>query len=192
LKSSIKSLGSTAASFSRKWFVREPVWVFSATSSFSVFNTVLKWAMNFFVKTVALTEVFIDSTTGDEQVESPQNKHTFDFTGAVLTESGVVDWVNVVESVAVENQVSLSGTSSWQVLNFPRDARVVSGQFFVVDHATVVSVGELFTDVIDTVEWFSVTSSVVVFEVAPASVLVDSVKVVAGKNVGDGSIDWGS
>ena len=43
---------------------------------------------------------------------------------------------------------------------------------------------------IDTIDRLSVTSSVVVFEVAPATVLVDSVKVILSQNVGDGSRLW--
>jgi len=129
-------------------------------------------------------------TSSNEQVKSSQNKNTFDFASAVSTESGVSDWVDSVESVTVENQVVFSGTGSWEVSYLPWDARVVSSEFFVINHATIVSISQFFTNVIDSVQWFTVTSSVVVFKVAPTSVLVDSVKVVAGENVGDGSVDW--
>merc|ERR1712048_1379119 len=50
----------------------------------------------------------------------------------------------------------------------------------------------IFTNMIDSVQWFTVTSSVVVFKVTPTSVLVDSVEVVSGENIGDGSVHWGS
>lgn len=161
----------------------------TAASPFGIFNTVDQWTTGFLVES-GLHELLVNGTSGNEQVEYFQDEDTFDFAGAVGTESGVGDWVNVVESVAVEDQVRLTGTGTWQVLHCPWDARVVTSALFVVEHATVVTVGEFFTEVIDTVDWFSVTSSVVVFEVAPATVLVDSVEVVAGQDVGDGSRLW--
>jgi hypothetical protein len=189
LKSGIKSGSTAAASFSRQWFVWEPVWVVTAASPFGIFNTVNQRTTGFLVKS-RLLELFVDCTSSDEQVEHFQNENTFDFAGTVSAESGVADWVNVVESVAVENQVRLSGTGSWQVLYLPWNARVVSGLLFVIKHATVITVGEFFTEMIDSVDRFSMTSSVVVFEVAPAAVLVDSVEVVSGEDVGDGSRLW--
>jgi len=153
--------------------------VVTAASPFSVFNTFLKRATGFLVES-GLHELLVNGTSGDEQVEYFQDEDTFDFTSAVGAESGVGDWVNVVESVAVEDQVRLTGTGTWQVLHLPWDARVVTSAFFVIKHAAIITVSEFFTEVIDTVDWFSVTSSVVVFEVAPATVLVDSVEVVTG------------
>jgi len=127
--------------------------------------------------------LFVDSTSGDEQVEYFQNEDTFDLAGTVGAESGV----DVVETVAVESQVDFSGTGTWKVLNFPRNARVVTSGFFEVKHAAIVTVSEFLAKVIDSVDWFSVTSSVVVFKVTPATVLVDSVKVITGQDIGDGS-----
>ena len=75
-------------------------------------------------------------------------------------------------------------------MNFPWNARVVARGFFVVEHAAVVAVREFLAKMIDTIDRLSVTSSVVVFEVAPATVLVDSVKVILSQNVGDGSRLW--
>jgi hypothetical protein len=186
LKSGVKGLTAAASSFSGEWFVWESVWVFTAASPFGVFNTVDQWATDFFVE-VWLHVLFVDLTTGNEQVEYFQDENTFDFAGTVGAESGVVDWVNVVESVAVKDQVRLTSSSTWKVLDFPWNARVVSGEFFKVEHAAIVTISKFFTEVINSVNWFSVTSSVVVFEVAPATVLVDSVKVIAGEDIRNGS-----
>jgi hypothetical protein len=186
LEGGVKGLSTAASSFSREWFVWESVWVFTATSSFGIFNSVNQWATGFFVKSW-LRVLFVNSTSGDEQVEYFQDEDTFDFASTVLAEVGFGDWVDSVESVAVKDQVGFSGTGTWKVLDFPWDARIVSGLFFKIEHATVITVSQFFTEVIDTVDWFSVTSSVVVFKVAPASVFVDSVKVFTGENIGDGS-----
>jgi len=186
LEGGVKSLSTAASSLSRKWFVWESVWVFTTTSSFGIFDSVNQWATGFLVKSWLLV-LFVNGTSSDEQVEDFQDEDTFDFASTVGAEVGVSDWVDSVESVAVEDQVGFSGTGSWEVLNFPWDARVVSGGFFEIEHATVITIGQFFTEVIDTVDWFSVTSSVVVFKVAPATVLVDSVEVFAGENIGDGS-----
>jgi len=153
--------------------------VVTAASPFGIFNTVDQRTTGFLIEGWLL-KLFVDGTSGDEQVEYFQDEDTFDFAGTVSAESGVVDWVNVVESVAVEDQVRFSGTGTWQVLYLPWDARVVSSGFFVIEHAAIVTVSEFLAKVIDTVDWFSVTSSVVVFEVAPATVLVDSVEVFTG------------
>lgn len=161
----------------------------TAASPFSIFNTVDQRTTGFLVEGWLL-ELFVDGTSGDEQVEYFQDEDTFDFASTVSAESGVVDWVDVVESVAVEDQVRFSGTGTWQVLYLPWDARVVSSGFFVIEHAAIVTVGEFLAKVIDTVDWFSVTSSVVVFEVAPATVLVDSVKVISGEDIRDSSRLW--
>jgi len=153
--------------------------VVTAASPLSIFNTVDQWTTGFLVES-GLLKLFINGTSSDEQVKHFQDEDTFDFAGAVGTESGVGDWVNVVESVAVEDQVRLTGTGTWQVLHLPWDARVVTSAFFIVKHAAIITVSEFFAKVIDSVDWFSVTSSVVVFEVAPATVLVDSVEVFTG------------
>jgi hypothetical protein len=160
--------------------------VFTATSSFGIFDSVNQWATGFFVKGWLLV-LFVNGTSSDEQVEYFQDEDTFDFASAVSTEVGIGDWVDSVESVAVEDQVRFSGTGTWKVLNLPWDTRVVSGGFFEIEHATVITVSQFFTEVIDTVDWFSVTSSVVIFKVAPASVFVDSVKVFTSENIGDSS-----
>jgi len=182
LEGGVKSLSTAASSFSGKWFVWESVWVITTASSFGIFNSVNQWASGFFVKGWLLV-LFVNGTSSDEQVEYFQDEDTFDFAGAVSAELGV--WI--VETVAVEDQVRFSGTGTWKVLNFPWHTRVVSGGLFEIEHATVITVSQFLTEVIDTVDWFSVTSSVVVFKVAPASVLVDSVKVFTGEDVGDGS-----
>jgi len=189
LKSGIKSGAAAATSFSGEWFVWESVGVFSAASSFSVLDTVDQWATGFLVKGW-LHVLFFDSTSSDEQVKDFQDEDTFDFAGTVSAETFVGDWVDVVESVAVEGQVGFSGTGSWKVSDFPWDATVISGGFFVIDHAAVISVREFLAKVVDAVDRLSVTSSVVVFEVTPATVLVDSVKVVVGQDVRDGSRLW--
>jgi len=160
--------------------------VFSAASSFSVLDTVDQWATGFLVKGW-LHVLFFDSTSSDEQVKDFQDEDTFDFAGTVSAETFVGDWVDVVESVAVEGQVGFSGTGSWKVSHFPWDATVISGGFFVIDHAAVISVREFLAKVVDAVDRLSVTSSVVVFEVTPATVLVDSVEVITGQDIGDGS-----
>jgi hypothetical protein len=186
LKGGIKSLSTAASSLSRQWFVWESVWVITATSSFSIFNTVNQWATGFFVKGWLLV-LFVNGTSSDEQVEYFQNEDTFDFASTVGAEVGLGDWVDSVESVAVEDQVRFSGTGTWKVLHLPWDATVVSSGFFKIEHATVITVSQFFTEVIDSVDWFSVTSSVVILKVAPATVLIDSVKVFTGENIGDGS-----
>jgi hypothetical protein len=182
LKSGIKSGVTAATSFSRKRLVWESVWVDSAARSFRIFDTVDQWATGFFVKGW-LHVLLVDSTSGDEQVEYFQNEDTFDLAGTVGAESRV----DVVKTVAVEGQVDFSGTSTWQVLDFPRNARVVTKGFFEVEHAAIVTVSKFLAKVIDSVDWLSVASSVVVLEVTPASVLVDSVEVIAGQDIGDGS-----
>jgi hypothetical protein len=186
LKGGIKGLSTAASSLSRQWFVWESVWVISATSSFGILDTVNQGATGFFVKGWLLV-LFVNGTSSDEQVEHFQDEDTFDFAGTVGAESGIINWADIVESVAVEDQVRFSGTGTWKVLHLPWDARVVSGGFFEIEHATVITVSQFLTEVIDTVDWFSVTSSVVVFKVAPATVFVDSVKVITGENIGDGS-----
>jgi hypothetical protein len=163
--------------------------VFSAASSFSVFDTVDQWATGFLVE-FWLHVLFFDSTSGDEQVEHFQDEDAFDLAGTVSAETFVGDWVDVVESVAVEGQVGFSGTGAWKVSHFPWDARVVASGCFVIDHAAVVSVRKFLAKVVDSVDRLSVASSVVVFEVTPATVLVDSVKVIFSQNVGDGSRLW--
>jgi hypothetical protein len=189
LKSGIKSSSTAAASFSRQWFIREPVWVVTTASSFSIFDTINQWTTGFLIKSW-LHELFINGTTSDKQVKHFQHKNTFDFTSTVLAESSVSNWVNVVKSVTVKNQVRLTSTSSWKVLNFPWHTTVVTSLFFVVEHATVITISKFLTEMIDTVDWFSVTSSVVVFKVAPATVFVDSVEIVTGEDVRDGSRLW--
>lgn len=158
----------------------------TAASSLSVLNTVLEWAAGLLVE-CGLAEGWIDHTSSDKQVERFQDEHALDLASTVLAESGVSDWVDVVESVAVEDQVALSGTGTWKVLDFPWYARVVSGGLLDVQHAAVVAIVQLLAKVIDTVDWLSVTSSVVVLKVAPAGVLVESVKVVLAEDVTDGS-----
>jgi hypothetical protein len=189
LKSGIKSGTTAATSFSRQWFVWEPVWVVTAASPFGIFNTVDQRTTGFFVKR-GLRVLLVNGTSSDKQVKHFQYKNTFNFADTVSAESGVGDWVNVVKSVAVKNQVRFSGTGTWQVLYFPWNARVVSSGFFVIEHAAIVTVSEFLAKVIDTVDWFSVTSSVVVFEVAPATVLVDSVKVITGEDIRDSTRLW--
>ena len=163
--------------------------MFSATSSFGVLDTVDQRATGFLIE-FWLHVLFFDSTSSDEQVEYFQDEDALDFAGTVGAEAGVSDRVDVVETVAVEDQVGLSGTGTWKVSHFPWNARVVTRGFFVVEHAAIVSVGEFLAKVIDTVDWLSMTSSVVVFEVAPATVLVYSFKVFSGEDVGDGSRLW--
>ena len=183
MKSGIKSGVTAATSFSRKRLVWESVWVDSAARSFRIFDTVDQWATGFLVKGW-LHVLLVDSTSGDEQVEYFQNEDTFDLAGTVGAESGV----DVVETVAVEGQVDFSGTGTWQVLDCPRNARVVTSGFFEVEHAAIVTVSKFLAKVIDSVDWLSVASSVVVLEVTPASVLVDSVEVIAGQDIGDDSV----
>ena len=72
----------------------------SATSPFSVLNSIDQWATSFFIKS-GLHEFVFDLASSNEQVEHFQSENTFDFTGTVSAESGV----DVVESVAVENEV---------------------------------------------------------------------------------------
>jgi len=52
-----------------------------------------------------------------------------------------------------------------------------------VEHAAVITVGKLLAKVVDSVDRLSVASPVVVLKVAPAAVLVDSVKVVSSKDI---------
>ena len=78
--------------------------MFSATSSFGVLDTVDQRATGFLIE-FWLHVLFFDSTSSDEQVEHFEDEDTFDFTGAVGTEAGVSDRVDVVETVAVEDQV---------------------------------------------------------------------------------------
>jgi len=182
LKSSIKSGVTAAASFSGERLVWESVRGFSAASSFSIFDTVDQWATGFLVKSW-LHVLFFDSTSSDEQVKNFQDEDTFDFAGTVGAEFGV--WC--VETVAVEDQVGFSGTGTWKVLDFPRNARVVTSVFFKIEHAAIVSVREFLAEVVDTVDWLSVASSVVVFEVTPATVLVESLEVFWVEDVRDGS-----
>jgi hypothetical protein len=158
------------------------MWGCSAASSFSIFDTVDQWATGFLIK-FWLHVLFFDGTSSDEQVEHFQGEHTFDFAGTVGAEVGV--WC--VETVAVEDQVGFSGTGAWKVLNFPRNARVVTSAFFKIEHAAIVPVREFLAKVVDTVERLSVASSVVVFEVTPATVLVESLEVFWVEDVRDGS-----
>jgi len=132
----------------------------------------------------------VNSTSTDKQVESFQNEQTFDFASAVGTESSLGVCVYIVESVADKVQVRFSGTSSWKVLDFPWDTTVITSSGFEVHHAAIITIVQFLAKVIDSVDWFTVASAVVFFKVAPASVLVEFVKVVTGEDIRDSSWLW--
>jgi len=189
LKGSVISGTTAAASLTRERFERESVWVLAAAGSLSVLDTVLEGTAKLLIERW-LAELLVDLTAGNKQVEHFQNEDALDLASTVLAEAGTRDWVDVVEAVAIEHQVVLTGTGAWEVLDFPWYARVVASEVLKVQHAAVVAVGQLLAEVVNSIDWLSVTSSVVVLEVAPAAVLVDSVKVFAGEDVTDGPWLW--
>ena len=124
-----------------------------------------------------------DLASGNKQVEHFQSEKTFDLAGAVCAKSGV----DVIESVAVENEVGLTGTGARKVLHFPWNTRIITGGLLEIEHAAIVTIREFFAKVVDPADRFTMSSSVIVLEVTPATVLVDSIEVIVGEDVGDGS-----
>jgi len=189
LESGVVGLTAAAASLSAERLVWESVWHITAAGSLGVLDTILERAAGLLVEGW-LHELWVDNATGNEQVEHFQDEHALNLAGAVLAEAGVGDWVNVVETVAVEDEVGFSGTGTWQVLHFPWHARVVSGDLLNIHHAAVITIVQLLAEVVDTVDWLTVASAVVALKVAPASILVESIEVFFGEDVTDGSWLW--
>ena len=109
--------------------------------------------------------VVVDLGSGEEEGKERINKLSFD--GASV--SGTVFSVQGVTRIS---QVD-TGTGTWVVSNFPWDARFAGG--FRVQNGALVSVSQSFAESIDFVDWGTFTSSNVIVEVAPASVLVEGV-----------------
>jgi len=162
------------------------VWGFAAASSLGVLDTVFEWATGFLIE-LWLHVLWINGTTSNEQVERFQDKHALDLASAVLAESGLGGLIDWVESVAVEDQVGFSSSGAWQVLHRPWHASVVASSIFKIEHAAVIAIMQLLAKMIDTVDWLSFTSSMIFLKVAPASVLVESIKVLASENLTDSS-----
>jgi len=100
--------------------------VVTAASPLTVLDTILERATDLLVKS-GLREGLVNGTSSNKQVEHLQDEDTLDLAGTVGAEAGVGDWVDVVESVAVEDEVGLSGSGTRQVLDLPWHARVVAG-----------------------------------------------------------------
>ena len=188
---------TAAASLTAQWLVRESVWCVTAALSLSVLDTVVEDARAILGLVECglgrrlcwvVAELWVDYAAGKEQVEHSQGEEAFDFAGAVGTESAVGDSLNWVESVAVGHQVGLTGTGAWQEELGPWNARVITGERYNVQHAAVVTVGELLAQVVDAVDWLAVTSTVIILKVAPAGVLVDLVKVLRSHQIGDSTV----
>jgi len=167
---SVVSPGTATSSVTIQSFEWESVWVSTAASFFSgdTFDTWFDWA-SFVVawveSVVVSVGVVINLRSRQEEGKQRINKLSFDGT----SKSGTVIGVQVVTRIS---QVD-SGTGTWLVSNFPWDARFASG--FRVQDGALVSVSQSFAKSIDFVDWGTFTSSNVIVEVAPASVLVEGV-----------------
>lgn len=74
LQSCIKSGFTAATSFTRKWFKRKPVRMLSTTRPFTVFDPILKWTMHFLIESIGLRVLFINGSSGNEQVKNSVHK----------------------------------------------------------------------------------------------------------------------
>jgi len=168
---SVVSPGSAASSVTVQSFEWESVWVSTAASFFSgdTFDTWFDWAsfVVAWVESTGVVSVGVVINLGSRQEEGKQRINKLSFDGT--SKSGTVIGVQVVTRIS---QVD-SGTGTWLVSNFPWDARFASG--FRVQDGALVSVSQSFAKSIDFVDWGTFTSSNVIVEVAPASVLVEGV-----------------
>jgi len=118
------------------------------------------------VESVVVSEVVVvDLGSGQEEGEERVNKLSFDGTSVSGTVIGV-------QGVARVSEVD-TGTGTWIVSDFPWHTRFTGS--FGVDDGALVSISEGFTESVDFVDWGTFTSSNVIVEVAPASVLVEGV-----------------
>jgi len=188
LKGGVVGGSSATRSLAREWLVRESVGMFAATSSFGVLDSILERTVYFLVETVGLHILFVDKPASDKKIESSKYKHSFNFARAILAKAGISGLVDWVESIAVKHQIGLSGAGARKVPYCPWDASVIARSLLEINHATIVAIVKLLAHVVDSSERFAFASSVIVLEVAPASVFVDSVKVFLVENLGDSSI----
>merc|ERR1712156_255445 len=166
----VVSPGTATSSVTVQSFEWKSVWVSTAASFFSgdTFDTWFDWAsfVVAWVESVLVSVgVVVDLRSRKKKSEERINKLSFDGTSV----SGTVFGVQVVTRVS---QVD-SSSGSWVVRNFPWDTRFAGG--FGVNDGALVSISQSFTESIDFVDWGTFTSSNVIVEVAPASVLVEGV-----------------
>jgi len=168
-KLGVVSPGTATGSVTVQSFEWKSVWVSTAASFLAgnSFDTWFDWA-SFVVagikSVVVSVGVVVDLGSRKEKSEERINKLSFDGTSV----SGTVFGVQVVTRVS---QVD-SSSGSWVVRNFPWDTRFAGG--FGVNDGALVSISQSFTESIDFVDWGTFTSSNVIVEVAPASVLIES------------------
>jgi hypothetical protein len=170
-KLSVVGPASATSSVTIKSFEWKPVWVATAARFFSgnTFDSSFDWATGISgwveVGVVVSVGVVGDWGSGDQESEQVINKDTFDGAGSG---GAVIGWV--VGLATGESVWTLAGT--WSVVDFPWNARAALG--LTIDDGALVSVGKSFAESIDLVDRGTFTSSNVVVEVAPASVLVQS------------------
>jgi len=169
-KLSVVSPGTATGSVTVQSFEWKSVWVSTAASLFTgnSFDTWFDWASFTMagIESVAVSVgVVVDLGSRKEVGKERVNELSFDGT----SHSGAVFGVQLV---ARGFQVN-SGSGSWVVGDFPWHTRFTGG--FGVDDGALVSISQSFAESVDFVDWGTFTSSNVIIEVAPASVLVELV-----------------
>jgi len=165
----------TAATVAAHRLVRKSVWVVTAAlsgrvTSVRVVLAVINDALYFLIKTVGMLECVTDRLAADEQIEYLQDEDTLDL--ARVDRAGVR-----VERLASLDQRVLATAGSGDVKDFPWHTGIVTGGIDDVEDGAVVAHREFSAHAVEGVDRLGMASSVVVHEVAPASVLVDVIEV---------------
>jgi len=115
-------------------------------------------------------ECVTDRFAADEQIEYLQDEDTLDL--ARVDRAGVR-----VEGLASLDQRTLATAGSGDVEDFPWHTGIVTSGIDDVEDGAVVAHREFSAHAVEGVDRLGMASSVVVHEVAPASVLVDVIEV---------------
>lgn len=157
---------ATALSIAALSFEREPIWVVAAADFIGGASACfLHDALNSWVEAFTVFLIIIYRASANKNLQNVGDKRAFN---NASSNSAVIARVGV--GALLVHQEGGGPADAGIVLDLPRDAS--GALFFGVTHGALVAIVEDFTNFVQSVNWLSFTSPVVIAKVAPAPVLV--------------------